>query len=96
MRKQRVLLEDEADRALLRRQIDAGVRVEPRVIAERDPPAVGTAQAGDRSQDGRLAGPRGADERHRLATDAQLDVERERPKAEGDGEVESLHDTIIL
>jgi hypothetical protein len=43
-----------------------------------------------------LPAPEGADERHRLATHAQLDVERERPEAECDCEVESLHDTIIL
>ena len=96
VRKQRVLLEDEPDRARLGRQVDAGLRVEPRAIAERDPAAIGAAQPGDRAQHRRLAGPRRADERDGVALDGQLDVERKRPKAEGDVEVESLHATIIL
>ena len=96
VRKERVLLEDEPDRARLGRQVDAGLRVEPRPLAERDPAAVGVRKSGHRAQHRRLAGPRRADERHGVALDGQLDVERKRPKAEGDVEVESLHETIIL
>ena len=96
VREERVLLEDEADGARLRRQVDARLRVEPRPLAEGDATAVGCAQAGHRSQHRRLAGPGRADERHRVALDGQLDVERKRPKAEGDVDVESLHETIIL
>ena len=41
VREERVLLEDEADRAALGRQVDLGLGVEPGAVAERDAPAVG-------------------------------------------------------
>ena len=96
VREERVLLEDEPDRARLGRQVDAGPRIEPGAIAERDPPAVGAAQSGHRAQHRRLAGARRTDERDRVALDGQLDVEPKRPKAEGDVEVESFHETMSL
>ena len=49
VREQGVLLEDEAHRAALGRQVDLRGGVEPRTLAQRDAPAVGAAQARDRA-----------------------------------------------
>ena len=96
VREERVLLEDEADRAPLGRQVDLPRGVEPRPLAERDPPAVGAAQPGDRAQHRRLAGARGTDERDRLGADAQADAELERAKGDGDVELERRHEESSL
>src|SRR5581483_6895555 len=71
VRKERVLLEDEADPALLGRAVDAR-RVEQDLPAELDPPARRPDEPGDRTERSRLARARRADERKRLA----LDLER--------------------
>ena len=55
VREQRVVLEHEADAAALGRQVDPRFGVEQHCAVELDPPAVGSGQAGDRAQDGRLA-----------------------------------------
>jgi hypothetical protein len=96
VREERVLLEDEADRPALGRQVDLPVGVEPGVVAEGDAPAVGPAQSGDHPQDGRLARARGADEGDGLGADAQAEAELERAKADGDVELELLHEESIL
>ena len=70
--------------------------VEPCLVAEGDAPAVGAPQAGDRPQDRRLAGSGGPDERDGLRSDAQADAELERAKADGDVELEVLHEEKIL
>ena len=57
VREQRVVLEHEADAAALGRDVDPRVGVEQHCAVELDPPAVGSGQAGDRAQDGRLARP---------------------------------------
>ena len=69
MRKERVLLEHEADRALLRSAVDAAFGIEPdsspqAIVASRRP-----SEPRDRAQHGRLAGAGRADERDRLAAD---------------------------
>ena len=96
VREQRVLLEDEADRAPLGRQVDLRGGVEPRPLAERDAPAIGPPQPGDGAQDGRLARARGPDERDRLGADAQAEAELERAKGDGEVELERLHEESIL
>ena len=96
VREERVLLEDEADRAALGRQVDLGRGVEPGPVAEGDAPAVGAPQPGDGAQHRRLAGARGPDERDGLGSDAQADAELERAKADGDVELERLHEESIL
>ena len=69
MREQRVLLEQEADGALLRAQIRAPV--EPDLAPARDRPAARPCQPGNCTESGRLAGTRRADERDRLAADLE-------------------------
>ena len=96
VREQGVLLEDEADRAALGRQVDLGGGVEPRAPAQRDAPAVGALQPCDRAQHGRLARARWPDEGDGLGSDAQADAELERAKGDGDVELERLHEESIL
>jgi len=91
VREQRVLLEHEADGALLRRQVDAVVGVEPDVIVARDPPGLWAAQAGHGAQHGRLAGARGSDQRDGLALGGQAELEPVCAKGEGDVELERRH-----
>ena len=85
VRKQRVLLKDEPDRALLGREVDLRRGVEPRALAQRDAAPVRAAQTCDCAQDRRLARTRGADERDGLRADGQLDVELERAQGADDG-----------
>ncbi len=96
VREQRVLLEHEPDGAPLGREVDLRLRVEPDPLAERDAPAIGPAQPGDRAQDGGLPRPRWPDQRHRLRADAQAETELERAKVGGDVELERLHVERIL
>ena len=72
VREEGVLLEDEADRAMLRRKVDLGLRVEPRLAREGHVSPLGPQEPCDRSQHARLARARRADERDRLATDLEL------------------------
>ena len=69
VREQRVLLEDVADRALLGTKVDPAP--EPRLASDLDRPAARAPEPGDRVEDSRLAGPGGADQRHRLAADLE-------------------------
>ena len=96
MRKERVLLEDEPHGAPLGRQVDLRGGVEPRPLAQRDAPAIGTPQPGDRPQDRGLARARGPDERDRLGAYAQAEAELERAKDDGEVELERLHEESIL
>ena len=96
VREERVLLEDEPDRAPLGRQIDAGVAVEPELVAERDPPDVGPQQPGDRAQHARLPRSRRPDERERLAPDLELYREAEGAKRVVEAEVERVHEGTSL
>jgi hypothetical protein len=69
VRKEGVLLEDEADASLFGRAIDLRRGVEEHAPLERDPPALGSEESSDRSQDARLAGAGRADEGEGLAPD---------------------------
>ncbi len=91
VREQRVLLEDEADRPLVGVERDPLGAVEPRVLPERDAPAIGTAQPGDRPQHGRLPGSGRPDERDPLAPDVEREAQRVGAKADGDVGVERFH-----
>ena len=72
VREKRVLLEDEPDRAPLRREVDAAPRVEPGVRAERDLPSLGPQEPCDRAQHARLPRSRRSDERERLPPELEL------------------------
>ena len=91
VRKERVLLEDEPDRAALRRQVDAGVRVEPRLGAQRDPPPLRPQQPGDRAQHARLPRSRRPDERERLAPERRRQLEPKGAERVVEGELERVH-----
>jgi len=71
MREERVLLEHEADRPLFRTSVDPLRRVEPDIACAGDRAARGMRETRDRTQHGRLAGSRRADERDRLAADVE-------------------------
>jgi hypothetical protein len=71
VREERVFLEDEADAAPFRGKVDASLGVEPGLVSERDPPALGSQQACDRPQHARLARARGPDDRDRLGRDVE-------------------------
>ena len=72
VREERVLLEDEAHPAALRRQVDARLCVEEDPLADGDSPPVGAAQAGNGAQHGRLAGSGRPDEGEGLRPDLEL------------------------
>ena len=76
---QQVVLEHDADRALLGRDEDVGRRVVDDDAVERDPAASIGQQAGERPQHRRLAGAVGAEDgEHSPGLDRELDVEVER------------------
>jgi hypothetical protein len=66
MREERVFLEDEADAATLRWNVDPVRRVEPTLVAEPYQPPVRVQQPCDRPEHARLARPGRADERDGL------------------------------
>ena len=72
VREERVLLEDEPDRAALGRQVDPRLRVEPRRCSERDAAALGPNQSRDRAQHARLPRSRRSDERERLPPELEV------------------------
>jgi hypothetical protein len=74
MGEERVVLEDVADRALLRWPADAALRVEPDLVAEDDPACVGPRQPGDEAQYRRLPRARRPDERDGLGADLQPEL----------------------
>jgi len=92
---ERVLLEDESDRPLFGRQVDAPRRVEPVDAVDRNAPA-GAAQPGERAQQRGLACSGGPDERDDLAADGQLDVEGELAERYVQSEIERVHPGISL
>ena len=55
MRKEQVILKDHPNPAVTERQIHAAARIKKRDSAELDPALIGHEQAGDQSQEGRLA-----------------------------------------
>jgi hypothetical protein len=71
VRKQRVLLENEADGATLRRYVDPPLGVEQHLIAEKDPARIRLDETGDRAKYRRLPGSRRADEGERLRSDPE-------------------------
>jgi hypothetical protein len=73
VREECVVLEDVADRALLRRPVHAPGFVEPGLVSQSDDAALGSSQPGDGAQNRRLAGAGRPDERDGL----RADVERE-------------------
>ena len=89
MGEERVLLEQVAHAATLRRDIDAALRVEQDRVAERDDAALRPQQPGHDAQHGRLPGAGRPDERERLARlDGQVGSCREVPKRVGEPDVE--------
>ena len=75
VREERVVLEDEPDPPFLGPQEHASLRVEPGLVVAADPAGGGLDEAGDRVQDGALAGPARADEREgRTDLEAQLEL----------------------
>src|SRR5204862_974886 len=95
VREEGVVLEDEADRTLLRRQVDAAHRVEPGVPVDRDRAARGL-EPRDRPQQGRLPGARGSDERDDLSAERQLYAEGELTKRDVNREKERVHPPTTL
>jgi hypothetical protein len=71
VREEGVLLEDEADAALLGRPVDPGLGVEEHRAVERHPPALGPDEPGHHPQDARLARAGGPDEGEGFAADGQ-------------------------
>ena len=83
VREERVVLEEEADGALVYRSVDPARRVEPGLPADLDPPFPWTHEPGDRAQDRRLARAGGADQGDR-PVDLQRQPEVEGPKRNQD------------
>ena len=71
MREERVVLEDEADRTLLRTAIDPALGIEPDLVSARDDAARRPRETGNRAQDGRLACAGRTDEREGLASELE-------------------------
>src|SRR4051794_16991257 len=95
MGKERVLLEDQADRPVLRRQVDASSRVEPIVSVDRDPSA-SELKPGNRTHQRGLACSRRPDERHDLTAEGQLYAEGELAERNVQRETERVHPGINL
>src|SRR5580765_3922961 len=77
MREERVVLEQEADRAPVDLDVDSPLAVEPRLARDRHGTRPGCREARDHPQDRRLAGPGRADESdHSVDLERQLEVER--------------------
>jgi hypothetical protein len=71
VREQGVFLKHEPDAATLGRDVDVPRSVEPRPVAVRDDPVIGTEKTGNRAEDARLARAGGADEGDGLRTDLE-------------------------
>ena len=96
MREERVLLEDEPDRAPLRREIEAGVGIEPDDPVDRDPPPLGPEQPGDRPENARLARAGRAHEGDRLRPDLERQLETDVAETVGKSDVERRHEGTSL
>src|SRR5436853_585742 len=84
VREKRVVLEDEADRALLRRHVQPALRVEPETAVDLDAPAR-AYEARERAQQRRFACARRTDERDDLAPDGELYAEGEAAERNVEG-----------
>src|SRR5437867_1973437 len=85
MGEQAVVLEDVADRPLLRRDPDARIRVLERDAVEDDLSLIEVQEAGERLEQGRLPRPVGPEDRDDLVrAGGEVDVEPERPDAKPD------------
>jgi hypothetical protein len=71
-------------------QVVARVSVEPRLVTERYAAGPGPLETGDRAQQRRLAGTRGADDRDRLSPEAQARAKIERSSREDDVDVKEF------
>ncbi len=95
VREERVLLEDQPDGAAVGRPVELARRVQPDVVAERDPSVRRPLQPRDVAQDRGLARPARPDERERLGADAQTGAELERTKGVGEVELERRHERSL-
>ena len=97
VREERVILEHEAHRTALWRQVDPPGYVEPGLAARLDPPPPRPHEPCDCPQQARLARPRRTGERERLAgADLETQLEGERPKRKIEVDAERVHDGITL
>ena len=80
VRKERVLLEDEPDAAVLGREGDPGCGVEEHLAVEHDTTVLGPHEPCDRTQHGRLPRPRRTDQREGLTTEREGQLEPEGAK----------------
>ena len=90
VRKEGVVLEDEAGGTLLGRQLDSALGVEPGRAVDRDT-AAGLGQPCDRSKQRRLARARRPDERNGLPPDGELYAEVELAERNVDSETKRVH-----
>ena len=95
MWEQSVILRHVADAPPFGLPIDAACGVKPELATERNPPGPGMLEAGDRSKQRRLAGPRHANKRNRLCPERQRRAEIERAPGEGDVDIEEVHERRI-
>ena len=95
VREERIVLEHEAHRPLLGRQLQSLCRVEPGVSVDRDP-AAGGLEPGDRPQERRLARAGWPHERDDLAADGQLYAEGELAERNVQRETERVHPGMSL
>ena len=91
VREQRVVLEHVTDRALLGRDVDAALCVQPDLAAEHHTAALGPQQSRDGAQDRRLSGARGPGQRDGVAVDRERQLEAERAKRVGEVDREPVH-----
>ena len=92
MRKQRVVLRQVADPALLGTQVNLSLGVEPQLIAESDPSGVWALEPTRDSEQRCLPGPGRSDERDRLGAEIQRDAKIERPPGQSDVDCEEVHE----
>src|SRR5262249_59575196 len=92
MRKQPRLLEDIAEAAPLRRQVDAGRSVEQDPAIDGNTAAIGPVEAGDPVEDRGLAGARGAEQSEDAACiDLQVNLEGEIAELLSGADIDSGH-----
>lgn len=92
MREQAVILWQVPDPPPFRAEVDAQDGIEPGLIPERDASGMWTLEAGDSSQQRRLARPGRPDDSDRLSAEAQRRAKIERSPREGDVNVEEVHE----
>lgn len=92
VREQAIVLGQVTDATSLGWQTDVRGGVQPDIAAKRDPSLARALQAGDRPQQGGLAGARWPDQRDRLTADAQRRAKVKRAPSEDDIDVEEVHE----